>query len=208
MATKTLRDAILKEKEKEWMMTMETTEKDFQEVAQRLSKIQKMIQNLMETSAFRQERIILEYIGALCSKKEALTPVKDACEQTLERYQTEVNYYETSLVDEAIALLENPYKKALPATWFEKDILFYKLGYAVIEEEFKPFESMGLERRYQLIVDNLKRIVFNSFVNDPNFKGENPYYKRHYYDFERSKKVTRELIDQEFSNFIAFFEGE
>lgn len=186
---------------------METTEKQFQEIAAHLESIQGIYQKLFQMEALEQEQFILHYFASVCGKKEELKPIQTVCEGVLTTYPNGVNYYETTLIDEAIQRLEPAYKQVLPSSWFEKDLLFYRLGYAVLEDEFKIFAQYTLERRFQLIIENLQRILYNSFVNDPNFKGENPYYKRHYEDFQRSKKHTKAFLDSDFSNYIAFFRG-
>lgn len=187
---------------------MELTEKEFQEIAQQLEIIQAMYQRLLDMEDLQQELFLLQYFTAITKKQEQLLPVNQACEKIVNERKDGVNYYETTLIDEVIDLLDPLYKEILPKTWFEKDLLLYKLGYALLEDEFKVFEKFTLERKFQLIIDDLKRRLYNSFVNNPNFKGDNPYYKRHPREFEYSKKLTRELLDTEFNNYIHYFKGD
>lgn len=187
---------------------MTLTEIQFQDIATKLEHIQELYQKILKMDYQAKDKLIVETMILLIKSKEELNPIKEACEDVLNQFSHGVNYFETTLVDEVIERLKPPYKMAMPKTHFDRDILIYKWYDQVIKEEFDGIYSMPLDRRNKMIVDWLWRGIHCALVDNPNFKGPNPYYKRYYHEYDRAKKITLECLDKDFKGYISYFKGE
>lgn len=187
--------------------TINETMDKFILIADTLKDVKKMYRRAIEMDLETQERIILMLISSMASKIEGLNCIVEACNEVTERWK-EGMPHDSTLIDEVRKRLKLPYAKVLPQDKFDRDMIVYKVIALEIESQFKPLYELELERVDLHIVKELWRRVNNMLVENPNFKGDSPYYKRHPYDHERSKSLTLELLDKDFTDYIAYFLAE
>lgn len=187
--------------------TVKTTTDKFKLIAETLNGVMKMYRRAIEMDLEDRERIILMMISSMASKFEDTTCIVTACNEVTERWK-EGMPHDSTLIDEVRKRLRFPYTKVLPQDAFDRDMITYKLVALEIQSRFKPLYELELERVDLHIIKELWRRVNNMLVENPNFKGDFPYYKRHPMDFERSKALSLELLDEDFKNYIDYFLAE
>jgi hypothetical protein len=187
-------------------MTTATLEKD-QKIVEVLEKTMKLYRLAIEMDYEEQQRLILKYLRIVGSIHKELVCVKEACDMVLEKYPKGMPH-DSTLIQEAMKLVKQPYRQIFPQTSFDEEMIIYKIYDLEIKELFDSIPINELEREEQVILKNLWRSVHNTLVENPNFKGENPYYKRNYHEMERAKKLWLELLDNDFNAFIEYFQEE
>lgn len=186
-----------------------TTEEQYQEIAAMLKKIKTAYRAAITIDWKKKQRFILQYLKGYASLHQALKPLQKVCGQLLEEYPEGEFPHDNTLLDEARKRLKYPFTKAIPDSHFDEDMIVYKVSHVIIKEEiFNKLDEIPLGKSDQLIIDRLKHMILHTFVEGVNIKGENPYYKRHYNQFIKSQKLTLELLDEEFDNYIEYFQGD
>lgn len=172
-----------------------------------LKNVKNIVKNTIELEHEDQQRFILQYIQSLCKDKEEVACIPKVCAELLEQYPTGMPH-DSTLIDEAKKRVGYPLSKVFPQTLFDEDVLMYKMAMVLVNQAFETIPKETLNRGDQVAVENLERLARNTLVDNPNFKGDNSYYKRHYYEMERAKKGWIEFIEEEFTNWIGYFQQE
>jgi hypothetical protein len=153
----------------------------------------------------KKERFLLEFVCAV-ENDDKYSPERIACEKVLKEYPDRVPH-DSTLIDEVKNRLDNQMKfcSIYPTDRFSLDMFIFKWFDYMIKEKFDEIKDIKLDRYEKHIIDSLFRLSHNTLVNNPNFKGENPYYKRNYYDMFHSKKLWLELLDKDYDSYIEYF---
>lgn len=187
-------------------------EQDYQNIAKVLEDIKGIYRSAIEIGYEQQERlvleIIIEYVKIVDKEGDTLSCIQEVCEIVLNEYPKGKFPHDSTLIEEAKSRLSLPYKRVFPEDNFSKDMMTNKLYNAVIEDRFKQIKDLPANESDRYILKKLWTAVNNSLIENPNFKGEVPYYKRHPLDYSHSKKLTLELLDKDFDSYISYFKGE
>ncbi|WCK57394.1 hypothetical protein PP175_25340 (plasmid) [Aneurinibacillus sp. Ricciae_BoGa-3] len=186
---------------------METAMEKDKTIANTLKKVMNMYQNTLNMGLEDQERLILTYFQLTGEKHEDLAPLKEACMQVLNQWKTGMPH-DSTLIDEVKKYLKPPFIRVLPKDRFDRDMLVYKLSDALIKDVFAGLKTLELDKQDKHILAGLWHCVHNTLVANPNFKGENSYYKRNYSEYWRAKELSLELLDNDFVSYIAYFEED
>lgn len=154
------------------------------------------------------EVFILKYISLLCKSKPELLEVKEVCDSLLEQYPEGCVYIDESLFDKAKESLKPEFRSFFPSGCFEAEMVVFYIYNAYIKDAFDEIRYLDIKRVDRFILDKLERHIKNTLVDDPNFKGDNPYYKRHYRELDRSKKISLKCLDSDFDAYIEYFSEE
>lgn len=186
-------------------MTTKTAERD-KKIVEVLQNVMKLYRHAMEMDYEDQQRFILQYYQSLSNKYE-LSCIKEVCETLLRQYPQGLPH-DSSLVKEAMKMVQPTYREIFPQDCFEEDMIIYKMFDTLIKDLFDTLPWNEMKKVEKVMVENLWRSVHNTLVDNPNFKGENPYYKRNYHEMERDKKLWLELLDKDFNTCIEYFQEE
>jgi hypothetical protein len=177
-------------------------------ISEALRQVMKMYRKALDMKWKDRERLILVYFKGMGEKHEELSPFKQACESVLDRWKEGSHPHDSTLIEEVSKIVKSPYNQLLPKDDFDEDMLVYKWIDLVIADLFNKIRSFGLDKRESSIVDRLWSSVHNTLVENPNFKGSSPYYKRsnNRTDYDRAKVLWLELMDHDFNSYIEYFE--
>ena len=181
-------------------------DKRYEQIATTLREVKSMYRKAIEMPLEDQERIVLLLIKSMTAKLEILNIV-DVIDMVLEQW-SEGTPHDATLIDEVRKNLKPPYTKVLPNDHFDREMLVNKILWLEIESQFKPLLDLNLEKHEQNIVEELMRRTRNTLVDNPNFKGESPYYKRNPIEYCRSKPLWIELLDNDLDGYIDYFMDE
>ncbi|WPS85628.1 hypothetical protein SMD22_00785 (plasmid) [Brevibacillus halotolerans] len=176
-------------------------------IAEILRRVMKLYRYVLEMGLEEKERLILRKISEASKNIESFWDIHDACQSVLIEYPTGLPH-ENTLIEEASKRMTIPSREIMPNHPFDKDMLVYKWMDTTIERLFSKIDRTYMDRVDQNIIEKLQRIVHNTLVDNPNFKGAIPYYKKNYSEYDRAKKLWLELLDNEFEGFIRYFEDE
>ncbi|WP_242306241.1 hypothetical protein [Bacillus cereus group sp. BfR-BA-01317] len=154
------------------------------------------------------EVFILKYISLLCKSKPELLELKEVCDSLVERYPEGCVYIDESLFDKAKESLKPEFRSFFPSGCFEAEMVVFYMYNAYIKDAFDEIRDLDIKKVDRFILDKLERHTKNTLVDDPNFKGDNPYYKRHYNELSWSKKLSLEFLDGDFNAYIEYFAEE
>jgi hypothetical protein len=188
-------------------MTTSTAKQRDEKLIEVLEKTKKLYRMAIEMDFEKQQRLILEYIQGLVKPHPDLACIGEACQKTLEEYPKGMPH-DSTLIIEARKLVKHPYSSLFPSTSFDEDILIYKMYDYLIKDLFDTIPKEEFNRHEQFVIEKLWRGVHCTLVDNPNFKGDNPYYKRHYSDMRYSKKQWLKLLDEDFNGYIEYFKEE
>jgi hypothetical protein len=177
-------------------------------------KIVKILRSVMiiyryalELEFEKQERIILERIAKVCKDLEEFSSVFNACEGVLMDYPTSLPH-DSTLIDEARKRVPKEFLTIFPEDTFDRNMLIYGWFDSIIKNYFSKIDVDQLKPSEKFIIERLQRSVHNTLVENPNFKGKYPYYKKNYHEYGRSVKLSLELLDKDFDSYIKFFQVE
>ena len=91
---------------------------------------------------------------------------------------------------------------------FNKVRLFFKIVGMVIDSEFDRINLDEFKKTDQMIIQRMRNAIQNTFVNDPNILGDNPYYERHLDALYNSREATIRYLDELFDAYINYFEED
>lgn len=169
-----------------------------------LKNIMGLYNNAIIMDIEKKQRLILHYLIFATKQHEELKSVTEACEKTDKNYPKGFPH-DSTLLQEAMNLVNISYKEVFPVTSFDEDMIVYKICDMLIKEVFDSIPLEEFKKNEQLIINNLWEIVHCTLVDNPNFKGTNPHYKRNYYDMSKAKDLWVEILDDRFLNYIDFF---
>lgn len=156
------------------------------EIADILRLVMKLYRQALEMGLEEQERMILNQLIAVSKDKEEYASVFHACQSVLSDFPEGLPH-DSTLIDEAKKRTDVAFRSIFPIDSFDRDMLIYKWFDATIQKLFSKITSFELERVDERIIERLQRSIHNTLVDNPNFKGANPYYKRNYGDYGRAK---------------------
>lgn len=177
--------------------------KQDQKVIEGLKKVKKLYHQALNLSIAEEQKVALEQIRLFCSRNEELEPVKKACQKVL--LKSNLNTVSSNLILEAIELSPKEYISFFPTHPFDVDLIVFNSYYLKIKKIFDELLSFEHPRNEKFILEKLHRCVYNFFVDNKNFKGTDPYYKRNYQHFQRDQNSWLEFLDDEYDSFIKFF---
>ncbi|PLS19307.1 hypothetical protein CVD28_02525 [Bacillus sp. M6-12] len=184
-------------------MSNTTLERD-KKIIESLTLVMKLYRGAIEIKYENQERLILQYIQSVTSHHPELVCIEKACQRILEQYPKGMPH-DSTLLDEAMKLVNHPYRRVFPDTLFDQDVLIYKMYDHLIKDEFDKIPREGLSKVENFMIDRLWNGVHSTLVENRNFQGDNPYYKRNYRDMQYSKKTWLKILDEDFNNLIDYF---
>lgn len=185
------------------------TSKKYETVVETLKQIMELYHKAMEMSIEDKERLILKHMIVVVEKSnEDLSCIKKACERVLNHWQEGFYPHDSTLIDEVLKLVDFPYTLLFPRDDFDKDMVVYRLINSVIQSKIENLRQLNLDKLDQSMIEQLWRSVNNTLVNNPNFKGKIPYYKRNYTDYCNAKKLWLELLDRDFEEYIEYFQEQ
>lgn len=187
------------------MKTVQVTVKERDlKLVETFKKTMNLYRKAIEMEFDTQQRLIIQYVQSLVISNKELECIHLACEKVLMEFDKEMPH-DSTMIDEVKKLLKPPYDSVFPKTFFDEDVLVYKMFDCLIKELFDAIPIDEFNRQEQYIVKRLWKAVHCTLVDNPNFKGENPYYQRHYRDMMQSKKLWLELLDNDFNVYIEYF---
>ena len=159
-----------------------------------LKGVKDIYRNALENSRIKDKK---ELILSLAKKHASKPKTKAIAAQLLLIEDTDVD-----VMREGNKLLAHEY---FPESAFEIDMFYYAVVDMLIAYEFKKAIKLVEEKVDKFIVNRLRKLLRNTFVDNPNFQGTNPYYKRNYVDYLYAKKRWIETLDGEFDGYIGYF---
>lgn len=186
------------------------SEKTYEEIVSILKEINTTCQNVLKMDWIAKERMVLNVLIITANEKILSSlKVKVACEEVLSLYPKGTYPHDQTLLDEVRDRLETVEEKQyLTIDSFTMEVMTFKIMGIAVAESFSKLEGFELPQNEQYIIEVLKKSVDGIYKTNPNFLGDNPYYKRHHNELQHSKKLWVELLDKDFSNFIHYFSGE
>ena len=172
-----------------------------------LEETMKLYRTALKMEEEIKERLILQYIQGMSEKHEELRCVYLVCTDVLEAYPDRMPH-DNTLLEEAKDRLKHPYTDVFPKTAFDEDMLVYKMFDVLIQDEYNKIPFDDFDRFQRFFIENVFSSLHKTLIDNPNFKGERPYYKRHYHDMTASKKTWLKLLDKEFMNCLSYFKEE
>ncbi|HHT7008536.1 TPA: hypothetical protein ACTZ3A_001075 [Bacillus cereus] len=154
------------------------------------------------------EVFILKYISLLCKSKPELVELKEVCDRLINQYPEGYVYIDESLLDKAKESVKFEYRSFFPSGCFDAEMVVFYLYNSHIKLKFDKIRDLDVKKVDRFILDKLERHIQNTLVDNPNFKGDNPYYKRHYRELDRSKKISLKCLDSDFDAYIEYFSEE
>ena len=179
---------------------------DYKIIRENLEKVKVLYRNAIDLEGIKKERFILNafiIIGELSKDLEVLV---EPINKILEKFKEDES--DINLIKKVKDLLEPQYKDLLPSDDFAKDMIVFKFTNQLINITFGEIYEMELNKSDKNIIDRLKRIVYNMLVDNPNFKGSNPYYKREYNHYRLAQRTWLEFLDADFNAYIDYFTDE
>ena len=186
---------------------MDTRTKD-REIVRTLRSIRKMYHHVLEMDYENQQRTVLKIIASTLEPVQELAFISQACKKVLKHYPKGTFPHDSTLLDEVKEQIPKPLQKVIPSGLFEEDQLIFQSYMTLITKKFNVIREHPETRHERYIIERLEKIIRNTLVDNPNFKGPDPYYKRYYSDFSQSKKLSLKFLDEEFDAFIDYFSEE
>lgn len=186
---------------------MATAREREENLVKAMEETKKLYRKAIEMDNEKKERFILQYIQGITEKHPELNCIHKVCKGVLERYPDRMPK-DNTLLEEAMSTLNPPYLSIFPQTSFDEDILVYKVVDVLIKEIYDSIPRHDFDRHERFIIEKLWNGVHKMLVDNPNFKGANPYYKRHYFNMVQSKKTWLKILDEDFNTYIDYFKEE
>lgn len=187
---------------------MTDTQTKDREVVKTLRSIRKMYHHVLEMDYENQQRTVLKIIASKLESVQELAFIPQACKKVLKQYPKGSFPHDSTLLDEVREQIPKPFQKVIPSDFFEEDQIIFHAYMTLITKKFDRIREHPETRHERYIIERLEKIIRNTLVDNPNFKGPNPYYKRYYADFSQSKKLSLNFLDEEFAAFIDYFGEE
>lgn len=172
-----------------------------------LEETMKLYRTAIKMEVEPQERLILQYIQGMSEKHEELRCVYEACSDVLEAYPDRMPH-DNTLLEEAKDRLKHPYTSIFPQTPFDEEMLVYKMFDFLIQEQYNSIPFDDFDKYQRFFIERVYSGLHKTLIDNPNFKGDNPYYKRHYHNMTHSKKTWLKILDEDFTNCIEYFKEE
>ncbi|MFF2532364.1 hypothetical protein ACFVS2_25980 [Brevibacillus sp. NPDC058079] len=169
--------------------------------------VMRLYRYILEIGLEEQERLLLKKISEVSKNIEAFQDIYEACQGVLIEFPTGLPG-DCTLIEEASKRMTVQSRAIMPKHPFEKDMLVYGWMDRTIEELFSKIDRTHLNQNELIILKNLQIGVHKRLVDNPNFKGKEPYYKRCYNEFVKAKVLWLDLLDKDFQSTIDFFEDE
>ncbi|AFV21775.1 MULTISPECIES: hypothetical protein [Bacillus] len=182
--------------------------KDDKLIVEVLKEVKELYTIVLSRKISDIEVFILKYISLLCKSKPELLELKEVCDSLVKRYPEGCVYIDESLFDKARESVKPEFRSYFPSGYFEAEMVVFYIYNTYIKQAFDEIRSLDIKRVDRFILDKLERHIQNTLVDDPNFKGDNPYYKRHYRELDRSKKISLKCLDSDFDAYIEYFSEE
>ncbi|WP_242248865.1 hypothetical protein [Bacillus cereus group sp. BfR-BA-01328] len=173
-----------------------------------LKEVKALYTKVLNMKISEIEVLILKYISLLCKSNSELLELKEVCDSLVNQYPEGYVYVDESLLDKAKENVKPEFIRFFPSGRFEAEMVVFYLYNSHVKKQFDEIRDLDVKRVDRFILDKLERHIQNTLVDDPNFKGDNPYYKRHYRELDRSKKISLKCLDSDFDAYIEYFSEE
>lgn len=179
-------------------------------IAIKLKEIQNLYKSVLNLDKVKREHLIMDMllIFSKTINDKRYTALNNSIERLKNKYQDNDFPQDHTLLE--ILRNENPDFEEIPLDIFEQSMFIYKTINLITENTFDKIEQLTANKSDLFAIKNLRNLVNNTFVNNPNFKASEgnstPYHKRHPDDFIRSSKLSEEFLDNNFNSWIEYFE--
>ncbi|MCU5281096.1 hypothetical protein OCA22_22195 [Bacillus cereus] len=173
-----------------------------------LKEVKALYTKVLNMKISEIEVLILKYISLLCKSNSELLELKEVCDSLVNQYPEGYVYVDESLLDKAKEIVKPEFIRFFPSGRFEAEMVVFYLYNSHVKKQFDEIRDLDVKRVDRFILDKLERHIQNTLVDDPNFNGDNPYYKRHYRELDGSKKISLKCLDSDFNAYIEYFSEE
>jgi len=180
-------------------------------IVETLTKVKSIYHKVLEMSREGKERIYIQLLSCMAEKCEEMK-IREICEDLLERPMGNINYFDgDSLLGIFEEILESngftSFMYLFPFNLFNINMIVFRLGNDCIQDKFKKIEDMPENDFDRFVIGDLIRHINNTLVDNYNFKGEDPYYKKNPIK-DSDIKLWLEFLDKDFDNYIDYFRVE